>query len=304
MRKNEAFTFSEFLHTGAGVAIAGGDSPTMTVYLDGSVVAGGTISEVGSGVWSFSLTAAQTNGNHVLVLIAHADLLISFTRHFFPENDTTAAEVATQTDTTLTSSHGSGNWTTSPSLGTGARQVKITVNDGTNPIEGATVRVTKGAETYVTTTDSNGEANSGSGFSLDDGDWTVTITKPLYSFTPVTLTVSDDVDQTYSMTADSFPTSDPGLVTGYLYCYDENGVVEEGAIVELKFAESTGTGVSYDTSIRRGTSNASGLVSFTNMFKGTSYKIRRGSDQAWQDLSIASDASSPLALSDCWGSDE
>jgi len=90
--------------------------------------------------------------------------------------------------------------------GSGARSVTLTVNDGTNTLEGATVRLSLAAETYVVTTNVNGQA----ALSLDDGTWTVTITKPLYSFTPTTLVVSATTTHTYSMTAMSITPSEVG----------------------------------------------------------------------------------------------
>lgn len=191
-----------------------------------------------------------------------------------------------------------------PNFGDGARTVTITVDDGSDALENATVRVTKGATSIVGTTDASGEINGGSGFSLADGTWTVAISLTGYSFTPVSLVVSANTDVTYSMTGDSIGASDPGLVTGFLYCYNENGVVEEGAVVQIKFSDITGTGVSPDTKIRSATSSATGLVQFTNLFTGATYKIRRGADKPWKEVSIPADEVGTYALTDVWGVDE
>ena len=218
--------------------------------------------------------------------------------------DNTDIVTAAGIDTELTSSHGAGNWITSGDTGSGARTVTITVDDGTDPIESARVRVTKGAESFVSTTDVNGEANSGSGFSLDDGTWTVSITAPGFSFTPVTLAVSADTDITYSMTQVSLPASTPGQVTGFLYTYDEDGVVEASATVEIRFRNLAGTGIAFDRAIRTETSDVNGLVSFTNLFAGAEYELRRETNGTWRTVTVATDASSTFALPNFWGIDE
>ncbi len=218
--------------------------------------------------------------------------------------NTTTPPTVGEIDTELSSTHGAGNWTTDTGTGTGAWAVTITVDDGSDPIESATVRVTKGAETFVSTTDVNGEVNSGSGFSLDDGTWTVTITQSSFTFTPVTLEVSADTDITYSMTTVSFPASNPSQVTGFLYTYDESGVVESGVTVNLRFRNLAGTGIAFDTAIKTATSDATGLVTFTNLFPGAEYELRRETNGIWRTVTVASDASSPVALPNFWGIDE
>jgi len=179
--------------------------------------------------------------------------------------------------------------------GTGARAVTITVDDGSDPLEGARVRVAKGAESYVSTTDVSGQV----AFSLDDGTWTVSITLAVYQFTPETLVVDGDETPTYSMSALSLPESEPGFVTGYLYCYDDDGVAAEGVTVYVKIYgfEGTNTGVVMDRTVRTSTSSATGLVTLANMLPGGVYQVSATSDEAdWKIVSIAADAESPVAL--------
>lgn len=178
--------------------------------------------------------------------------------------------------------------------GSGARTVTLTVDDGTDPLENANVRVTQGAETYVQATNASGQVT----FSLDDATWTVVITKPLYTFTSTTIVVDGNETATYSMTAVSIPSSSAGQVTGYVYCYDEEGVVESGVSVNIKITVvGVSTGYAYDGTVRTGTSDANGLVSFTGLFKGATYKVWRGVgyDSA-VEVDIASDATSPVSL--------
>lgn len=81
--------------------------------------------------------------------------------------------------------------------GSGARTVTVTVNDGSNLLESASIRFTKGAATYVQQTNSSGQAT----FNLDDGTYTVAISLIGYTYSGTTLVVDGDETETYSMTA-------------------------------------------------------------------------------------------------------
>jgi len=206
----------------------------------------------------------------------------------------TKEEISTQVNTDLTSSHGGGSWQTSGDAGSGANTVTITVDDGSDPLENAKVRVQSGAENYLAQTDVDGEVV----FALDNATWSVAVTKAGYTFTPTTLAVAADVNQTYSMAAVSITPSDPGQVTGYFYCYDENGVIEEDVEVNLQtYRPASGSyGVVHDTTVRTQTSGATGLVEFTGLFPGTTYKLRRGDVAPWQEITIPADADDPYEL--------
>lgn len=178
--------------------------------------------------------------------------------------------------------------------GSGANIVSITVDDGTDPIEGANVRLTKGADTFVVTTDVDGLAE----FSLNDGTWTVTITQSGYSFIPTTLVVDGNETQTYSMTQTVLTPSDPGQVTGYLYCYGTNGAVTAGVVVTLmQLRPISGSGIAYNGATRSQTSGADGLVQFTGLFLGGRYRLYRGlDDQHPVSFTIDSDQTDPMEL--------
>jgi hypothetical protein len=144
-------------------------------------------------------------------------------------------------------------------LDVGARTIAVTVTDGTDPLEGAIVRFTKGAES-------------------------------------TTLAVSADASVTYEMTATSFAPSPPGLVTGYLCCYDEQGQIEPGVTIRLRqTAAVSGTGVGYDSASRTAVSDATGLVQFAGLFPGAKYQIRRETG-SWYDSTIDAGATDPYAL--------
>src|SRR5512142_3051102 len=93
------------------------------------------------------------------------------------------ADATTASDAALTAAHGAGSWQTGAgSSGTGARTVTVTVDDGTNPIEGAKVRFTKGGDTFTATTDATGLTT----FGLDDGTYTLAVTAGGFTYTPTT----------------------------------------------------------------------------------------------------------------------
>lgn len=179
--------------------------------------------------------------------------------------------------------------------GTGARTVTIIVNNGSTPLEGAYVRMTKGAETYVSTTDVDGEII----FSLDDGTWGVAITLPGHIFTPTTLAISSDKVQTYSMTPLTFSPSNPGQVTAFSVVYNANGTVNTTGVVVtatvIAFDEDL-SGVILSGNSYSATSNGSGLVQFPNLFKGVTYRFKAGTGKIVSDYHIPDDAISPYEL--------
>lgn len=189
---------------------------------------------------------------------------------------------------------GDAAWTTGAGGGAGARTVAITVNDGVTALQNAYVRVTNGAETYVLQTSVAGLAT----FSLDDATWSVAITKPLYSFTPTTLVVNGDETQTYSMSAVSIPASSPGLVTGYLYCLDNEGVARANVTVTIRQTSIPDAyGYAFDQRLRAEVSDGAGLVSFDGMFPGAAYSCQSGpSPKTYFQFVIPSGASDPFEM--------
>lgn len=189
-------------------------------------------------------------------------------------------------------------------VGSGANTVTITVTDGADALESVKVRLTKGAESYMTTTDADGAG----ALNVDNGTWTLAAILPLYTYTSATLdgaavvagavVVTGDHALVITMTAITIPASEPGLVTGYLYCYDEMGVVEKGVSVILKLAEypATGSGKAFDTAERTAASAADGLVSFTGMFPGATYTAKRGNGTAWSRFTVPADQTDPYAI--------
>jgi len=176
--------------------------------------------------------------------------------------------------------------------GSGARTVSATVTDGTDPLESARVRMTKGAESYILSTNASGQCT----FNLDDGSWTVAISLAGYTFSGATLVVDGNETPTYAMTQTVFPTSGADQVTGYLYCYDEEGDPEEDVTVSVTAARVTGlSGIALDSAAYTETSDANGLVQFTGLVKGASYYLRRGTGPQ-AVFTVPATADDPVAL--------
>ena len=188
--------------------------------------------------------------------------------------------------------------TTLPGLiaatGTGARVVVITIDDGTNPLEAARIRLTQGVETYVGSTNANGQVT----FNVNDATWTIAITKAGYTYAGTTLVVDGDKAPTYSMTAISFTASTPGQFTGqsmgWVYCYDENGDAESGVTIDIQQTATPETdGYAFDTAIRTATSDETGLVEFAGLWIGATYQVRRYSG-SWHSVTIPNSSSFAL----------
>jgi len=284
------------LFDGSGDPITTG-TPTIEISKDSAAYAAVTnaAAHVDEELWTLVLTATEAACDRYRVRVTHADMpLPLILTDEYPTVNANVVQVGGEEVELYTDS----------SLGTGARTVTVTVDDGTDPLESARVRLTKGAESYVGWTDADGEIT----FGLNDGTWAVAITSDdrLHAFTPTTLVVDGDETPTYSMTAVSVPASDPGFISGYVYVYDEENVVESGVVVQMMVYSlpSSGTAVVADAAVRTETSDANGLVTFTNLLPGATYQWRRGDDSDWTKFTISASAVSPLALPDLIGVDD
>jgi len=180
--------------------------------------------------------------------------------------------------------------------GSGLSLVTITVNDGVDPVVGATVIATLGATRKEATTNASGIAY----LWLDDASWTIGITKNGFEDHTATLVVSGATSQTYSLTGSSISPSEAGKTTVFFYTYNEKGVKTGSISVDMRIfkAYSSSTG-SYDSKIRTEISDAStAIVEFTNCFKGATYEVRRGSDCKWTKVVISADAGATTELPD------
>ena len=188
--------------------------------------------------------------------------------------------------------------------GTGARTVAITVTLSSAPVEGASVRLTKAAETYVGSTNASGQIT----FNVDDGTWTVSITSPNATFSGASLVVDDDETVSYSLTAISITPSPAGQMTGYWTCYSHLGVVESGVSVTMQLVDvpKGSKGLALDSKLRTVTSNGSGVAQFTNLFPGCRYKVYRGAadNKAFYVTLPEVAPADPVELGSFYGDDE
>lgn len=181
-------------------------------------------------------------------------------------------------DTALDAAHGAGSWLSGSGGGslTGANSVTITITDGTDPLETVRVRVTKGAQTEVKTTDANGEV----AFSLDNGTWEVRATLAGYTMAAQSLVVDGVETPTYAMTALSYDANpDPALVNGeYTVLINGVGTSGQSVYLELKEAPTTGDNATGLAAIdkRTLTSGDDGVTEVDNLIKGAKYGLRIG----------------------------
>ena len=164
------------------------------------------------------------------------------------------------------------------STGTGARTISVTVNNGVDPLEKATVRFSEGANTYVGQTSPIGLIL----FSLDDFTFDLAISKSGHSFTPTTLVVDGDKTEVYSMTIDAIdPPPNASTTTGVGTYLDEKGVEEEGVTVTVQILEGPGDdGLGYDSTEWAETTDVNGIVQFAGIVHGAKYSIWRGDQKA------------------------
>ena len=191
---------------------------------------------------------------------------------------------------------GDDAWGTGTGQGTGARIVTITVRDSSaNPVEAATVRMYRAGETYAGVTNASGVTS----FSLDDATFTVAITATGFSFTPVSLVVSGNVSQTYTLTSTGGVTpSVTPRTTGFWTCLSALGVAEPGAQVTIQASSppSGSTGLVMEDAPRTATADNQGVVQFSNLTKGATYIVYRTGSSRKYNVVVPANAGDSIAL--------
>lgn len=178
------------------------------------------------------------------------------------------------------------------SSGGGARTIVVTIDDGTDPLENAIVRMTEGANTYTVTTDASGNGT----FNLDDATYTVAIYKSGYTYAGTTLVVTADATPTYSMSALNISApANPAMTTAYLNVYDIDGsLLANETFTYQQTTAPTGTGTSFEPDSGTATSDANGLLQIA-MYKDSYYDITRPSGPT-ATVEIPSDAGDTYEL--------
>jgi hypothetical protein len=156
----------------------------------------------------------------------------------------------------------------------GPSALTITVDDGTSPISGATVRVSGTGLSRTKTTDGSGEAL----FAVADADYEVIVVKPGFDseFDTVTVSGSTSLDVTLTEIGVTAP-STVYKSTGIGLVLDENQDPEADVLVSVQMETGPGTaGFILDQKIRTETSDVDGIVEFAGMLRGATYAIWRG----------------------------
>lgn len=183
---------------------------------------------------------------------------------------------------------------------TGPHTITITVTDGTDPLEGARVSMTKGADTESKLTSVAGVAV----FTVETGTWTRRVKLTGYSGVTADIVVTATAAATVALTPIGItPSVDPATTTGYQTMFDAAQVEEPGAILTVQLLRGpTGTGAGYDTGVRYLTADMNGLVQVPGMVKGGVYLIYRGKKTLTEYL-VPSDAAATWAITSVAGTD-
>jgi hypothetical protein len=163
--------------------------------------------------------------------------------------------------------------------GSGARAVTITVRDSTTaPIQYATVRLYRAGETYTQSTNVNGDAS----FSVNDGNWYVSITAANFSFTPVSLNVSANTSQTYTMSGSGVIPPPPfaGLCSVLFSVIHLGNAVQNASVVAtLEDENPTVDNFLISRQVTSGLTDATGncvltMVQYSQFTRGGVYRIK------------------------------
>jgi hypothetical protein len=167
--------------------------------------------------------------------------------------------------------HGAGSYV-AVGGGSGAYLVTVTVKDeGDDPLENATVRLSEGINAFTATSNSSGVAT----FNLDAATYSIGVSKDGYQFTPTTIVVTAPANFDEQMAQIVIPApADPSQCACYLTTRDGNGAAE--AAVKITFIlKSAPTPDSYDIGMFDATSDTNGSL-IVNLRRGASYTAQRG----------------------------
>ena len=171
--------------------------------------------------------------------------------------------------------------TSSTGAGAGPSAVNITVEDpSNNPIQNAVVSLTQGLTQYYSETNVSGVA----AFSVNNATYTVAITAPGYTFTPVSLVVGAALNETYNMSLSAPPSGAvPPTTLGYITTVDGSGTIESGVEIQFEFISDNGnSGISTSTNILTATSSGTEPNNLTvQLRQNCVYQARRGTQLTW-----------------------
>lgn len=251
-------------------------------------------------VWSYALSGIDTNGSAAKILTDAGTGIATLVSRITSAVYNTFVDLAQMivNDGTANAQWSATAMANIPVAGgTGARTVTITVRDPSAvAIQNATVRISRTGESFALQTNASGVAV----FSLDDATWTVAITATGFSFSPVSLAVSANVSQTYTMTAagGGVTPSEPPLCTGFWTVYGVNGTIQAGAQVSIQASSppAGSTGIVMEDAVRTATADNNGVVQFSNLIKGSVYVVWRTGSSRKFNITVPANAGNTVAL--------
>ena len=176
--------------------------------------------------------------------------------------------------------------------GTGANSVNPTVDDGTDPVEGAKIRFTKFPFSHLQETEADGQPPTP--FGLDNGTWDVVITADGYDSIVTTLLVDGNKTPTYPLTLNVItPAISDDVVTAFLVTKVEGALVPGVPCVATCTCVPDGNGLAGIQSPQSGASGNDGVFTF-NAWKGACYRITIGDTD--YDVVIPVDAEHPYPV--------
>lgn len=180
-----------------------------------------------------------------------------------------------------------GRFLTSGNIGAGAYVVSITVNDGSAPIQNASVRITQGITTLAGTTNASGIVS----FALDAATYTLAITKAGYQLAPASLDVSGtaSITRTMAPTVAILAPADPSQITGFLTTRNAQGAVQPHASITFQLVTAPGTD-SYKTAPFTVKSDATGILQVPLRLSAT-YRAKRAGGE-WTPVTVPSSGAS------------
>lgn len=179
---------------------------------------------------------------------------------------------------------------------TGARSVTFHVTDGVDPVEGASVRVTKGAVSFVFPTDVDGDFTYG----LDDGTYDYVVSKVGYAGAVGSVMVAGNITEPVVIIPTAVAPDPPSdlQIIGRMYTYDGSGNLKPAVPVVFQLVGGPELGgVSPFSGPFTVTSNGDAYLE-TALFKNAEYRARRGSGP-WTNFLTGED--SPLDLPESIG---
>jgi len=162
----------------------------------------------------------------------------------------------------------------SGSSGSGAYPVTAYVTDGTNALQGATVRLAEGASVYYASSNTSGAAS----FSLNAATYLLTVTKFGYQFAPISELVSGATTVTCAMTPTTVAQpANPNLANVVLASVDGSGNYVPNTTFSLRLMSSDGTPNTGELGDEfEAVTGTSGLTPTVQIIRGATYSIKGG----------------------------